>query len=97
MADRIHVEEYGLNELKNALATAGEGYKEEFARLTALIDEITRGDIQGDPADDLLEKFKAKETDFKTIAEAIDKAEEYAGVKGKDFVSMINELKERSH
>ena len=96
MGDRIHVEEDALAELKHALETAGEKYKEDFARLSNLITEITNGDIQGDPADDLLAKFKEKEEDFNSIAKAIDEAEEYSGAKGKSFAEMITELKDRS-
>ena len=96
MEERIHVEQESLDALKHALETAGERYKSDFARLSVLIDEITKGDIQGDPADDLLAKFKEKEADFNTIAKAIDDAEEYAGVKGKSFVDMVEELKEKT-
>ena len=46
----IHVDEAALNALKNALETAGQDYKQSLARLTSLIEEITSGDIQGDPA-----------------------------------------------
>ena len=44
----VHVEESALNDLKNALANAGESYKQNLARLTNLISEITSGDIQGE-------------------------------------------------
>ena len=40
MNDRIHVEESALNELRNALQTAGEEYKEQLVKLTNLIEEI---------------------------------------------------------
>jgi hypothetical protein len=96
MNERIHVEEASLNEAKNALQTAGDEYKEQLAKLTNLINEITNGDIKGDPADDLLEKFRAKEDDFKSLATAIDNAQEAMGVKGKDFNNMIIDLKEQS-
>ena len=91
---RIHVEEEGLVELRQALGTAGENYKELLARLTNLIEEITNGDIQGDVADDLLEKFRAKEDDFRSLEKAITEVEEKVGVKGKDFTAMIEGLKE---
>ena len=63
----IHVDEAALADLRDALATAGEDYKSDLARLTALIQEITSGDIQGDPANDLLAKFNAKEETFKRL------------------------------
>ena len=43
--------------LDEAMQTAGEEYKRLLERLTNLINEITNGDIQGDPAKDLLNKF----------------------------------------
>ena len=76
----IHVDEESLNTLKNALTTAGEEYKENVVRLTGLIDEITRGDIQGDPANELLLKYQAKEETFRKLAETIDEAEGYMGM-----------------
>ena len=36
----IHVEEGALNDLKNAIATAGESYKSNLAKLTNLMSEI---------------------------------------------------------
>lgn len=89
----IHVEEEALNTLKNALATAGEDYKSSLARLTNLITEITSGDIQGDPANDLLQKFQAKEDTLNKIAETIDEAEGYLGMRTTSFTNMIGDLK----
>lgn len=86
----IHVDEQALNDLKNALGTAGEEYKRDLARLTALISEITSGDIQGDLATDLLTKFQAKEETFKRLADTIDEAQEYMGVQAQKFGSMIS-------
>ena len=51
----IHVDEAALNSLKHALETAGQEYKSSLARLTNLIQEITSGDIQGDPANDFFD------------------------------------------
>lgn len=89
----IHVEEEALNALKNALATAGEEYKSSLSRLTNLISEITSGDIQGDPATDLLQKFQAKEDTLNKLAETIDEAEGYLGMQTTSFTNMIGDLK----
>ena len=88
----IHVDEAALSDLKNALETAGEDYKRDYARLKSLISEITSGDIQGDPATDLLNKFQAKEDTFNKIAETIDDAEEYMGLQKQSFSQMISDL-----
>ena len=88
----IHVDEAALTDLREALTTAGEDYKSNLARLTALIQEITSGDIQGDPANDLLAKFNAKEDTFKRLANTIDEAQEYMGIQTQKFGSMISDL-----
>lgn len=92
MAGTIHVDEAALTDLRDALATAGEDYKSNLARLTALIQEITSGDIQGDPANDLLAKYNAKEETFKKLAQTIDEAQEYMGIQTQKFGSMISNL-----
>ena len=89
----IHVDEAALNTLRNALETAGESYKRNLARLTNLIEEITSGDIQGDPAQDLLTKFQAKDETFKNLANTIDEAEGYMGMQTTKFTNMIGDLK----
>ncbi len=88
----IHVEESALNDLRNALETAGTEYKNNYARLQNLISEITSGDIQGDPANDLLAKFQAKDETFKSLQQTIDEALEYMGAQKQAFTGMISEL-----
>lgn len=92
MADAIHVDEESLKRLRDALAGAGESYKSQLSRLQALMNEITSGDIQGDPANDLLAKFNAKEETFKKLASTIDEAQEYMGIQTQKFGSMIGDL-----
>ena len=94
---RIHVEESALNDLRNALETAGEDYKNKLARLQNLINEITSGDIQGDPANVLLTKFQAKEDVFKGLAQTIDDAEEYMGMQKTNFNNLIEGLSSSMH
>ena len=88
----IHVEESALNDLRNALETAGTEYKNNYARLQNLISEITSGDIQGDPANDLLAKFQAKDDTFKSLQQTIDEALEYIGAQGQAFTNLISDL-----
>lgn len=88
----IHVEESALNDLRNALETAGTEYKNSYARLQNLISEITSGDIQGDPANDLLAKFQAKDDTFKSLQQTINEALEYIGAQKQAFTGMISEL-----
>lgn len=88
----IKVDEQALQELREALATAGEDYKRNLAKLTATIEQITSGDIQGDPANDLLNKFEAKKDTLNNLAKTIDEAQEFMGIKRSDFSSMIGNL-----
>ena len=89
----IHVDEAALNALKNALETAGQEYKSSLARLTSLIEEITSGDIQGDPANDLLQKYQAKQDTFNMLTQTIEEAEGYMGLQTTKFGNMIGDLK----
>lgn len=89
----IHVDEAALNSLKHALETAGQDYKSNLARLTSLVEEITSGDIQGDPATDLLNKFQAKQDTFNKLTQTIEEAEGYMGLQTTKFGSMIGDLK----
>lgn len=94
MADfPIIVEQPGLDQLKNSLETAGQEYKSNLARLSVLIEEITSGDIKGDPATDLLNKFQAKQDTFNHLAQTIEQAEDYMGLQTTKFDSMISDLK----
>lgn len=88
----IKVDEQALQELREALATAGDDYKRNLARLTALIEQITNGDIKGDPAVDLRNKYEAKKDALNSLAKTIDEAQEYMGIKRSDFSSMIGNL-----
>ena len=89
----IHVDEAALNSLKDALQTAGQDYKNSLARLTNLIEEITSGDIQGDPATDLLTKYQAKQETFNRLTQTIEEAENYMGMQTTKFGAMIGDLK----
>ena len=88
----IHVEESALNDLKTAFATAGEEYKTNYNKLKNLITQVTSGDIKGDPADDLLAKFQAKEATFKELLNTIEEAEEYMGIQKTGFSNLISNL-----
>ncbi len=89
----IHVDEEALNDLRYAIRTAGQAFKMNLARLTNLIEEITSGDIQGDPANDLLAKFQAKQETFDNLRKTIEDAEEYVGLQTTKFGQMIGDLK----
>lgn len=90
---QIHVDEEALATLKEALLTAGSDYKENLSKLQNLIDDITRGDIQGDPATELLSKFQEKSENFRGVQRSIDEAADAMGIKLSDFTSKMGELK----
>lgn len=94
---QIHVEESAISYLRKALETAGQDYKNNLARLQNLMDEITNGDIKGDPANDILSKFNAKRDTFNSLTKTIEEAEDYMGMQGSKFNSLIGDLKSGSH
>ena len=77
---------------KRSVRTYGED-TQSLARLTSLIEEITSGDIQGDPANDLLQKFQAKQDTFNKLTQTIEEAEGYMGLQTTKFGNMIGDLK----
>ena len=89
----IQVTQEALDKLKKALEEAGQRYKQNLARLTNLIEEITSGDIQGDPANDLLAKFQAKQDMFNKLTQTIEEAEGYMGMQTTKFGTMMGNLK----
>ena len=94
--ERIYVDPMAIEELRSNLEKAGEEYKSQLARLTNLMNEITKGDIQGPMADDLLKKFEEKRNDFNSLATAISDAEQNMGIKGTDFDKMVENFKENA-
>ncbi len=96
MSERIHVNPDAVEELRSGLQSAGEEYKTNLAKLTNLIAEITNGDIEGPMATDLRDKFEEKRSDFDSLTEAINKAEEAMGIKGQDYDKMLEDFKENA-
>ena len=91
----IKASEEGINKLRSALEDQGENYKENLVKLTNLINDIVSGDIQGDPADNLVKKFVEKREMFNNIAQTIDEAEEYMGLKKTKFGDMLGNINSR--
>lgn len=88
---QILVDEAALETLKKAIGEAGENYKQQLTRLKNLMEEITRGDIQGDLANELLVRFQEKEEIFNNLKNTIDEAEDYMGIKKTGFTTMIGD------
>lgn len=88
----IYVDEESLNRLRSALESAGENYKSNLTRLENLMNEITSGDIQGEPADDLLRKYQEKKEMFEGLRNTIEEAGQHVGAQTTRFNNMIGEL-----
>lgn len=89
---RVHVEEAALVDLKNNFGTAGESYKANYIKLTNLISEITSGHIQGDPANELLQKYEEKKEAFEKVYEMINSTQEYVNGRTEQFVNDVDSL-----
>lgn len=89
--DHIHADEQSIGEVKEALLTSGEEYKNNLSRLTNLVQQITNGDIKGELADEFKKKFEEKEQMFTDLRNSIDDAEEEMGIKKTGLVTTITE------
>lgn len=89
----IRVDSQAMEQFKQSFITAGEEYKANLVKLTNLINEITKGNLQGPPAEDLLRKFEEKRATFNSIAQLIDDGERYMGAKQTAFTDMLGEIK----
>lgn len=89
---RVHIEETALVNLKNEFGTAGESYKNNYVKLTNLISEITSGHIQGDPANELLQKYEEKKEAFEKVYEMINSTQEYVNGRTNQFVNDVDSL-----
>ena len=85
MNGQITVSEEELNAIAASLRDASNEYNSSYTKLTNLIQEITRGDITGQVADDLKNKFDSKEETFKNLKATIDQAEQYMNQQLKSF------------
>ena len=90
--DTVRIDEAALEQLKSALQIAGESYKINLSRLRYVIEEIASKDIEGEPATELLNKYRNREDMFRNIERAINDAEEYAGVKKSNFDALMSDV-----
>lgn len=81
----LNINEDAFRQLQNNIETAADEYQTNYRRLANLMSEITRGDIQGEPADDLLKKFEEKKGDFEAISNEIDTILDYIKNKYDEF------------
>ena len=78
---------------KDTILDVSDGYANNFLIKNGLAVAYTKTSKQ--ILDNELDT-RAKEEDFKSLATAIEQAQEYAGVKGTSFKDMITEFKERA-
>ena len=89
---QINVNEEGLELLRSTLIERGESYKTSLNKLTNVINEITNGNIKGDLATELSNKFQEKKEDFINIAKTIDDAEQYMGLQYTKFENNLSNI-----
>ena len=88
----VHVDDEALGVLKSSLLTSGEDYKSDYKALTNIVEAIKNGSIEGQAADKLLQLYEDKKEIFQGVADTIDEAESYMGVKTNTFDNMVDEL-----
>lgn len=92
MSGQVVANESDIRTLKGALETAGAEYKTNYARLESLVQEITNGDITGDAANTLLNKFNEKKDMLDTVQKAVDDAEAFVQEQEQKFNNLMNGL-----
>ena len=90
-SNRVHVEEAALRELKEVMKDSGDEYLNNLTRLDNIINQITRGDITGDIADEIKRKYEAKKVQFDNLKRTINEADEYLGIKRNKYEKTLSE------
>lgn len=88
----ISVSDEVLVNVIDSMTSATENYMENYKKLTNLMNEITNGDITGDPATQILEKYNQKEETFKNLYNSLETANEYMAEQKNKFGSMMSSL-----
>ena len=82
MSNRVSVDSQDLSALETSLETAGSEFVENYKKLVVIMEDITNGNIKGELATTILEKFENKKPDLDKLKEEIETAREYAKDKG---------------
>ena len=82
-----------LADLEKILRDSTEHYFQKVADLEDLVTEITSGPLKGDLADSIKTKYEEKKEAFDEIGKAIQAATDGATAKGKEFASMMEDVK----
>lgn len=88
----ISVSDEVLVNVIDSMTTATESYMENYKKLTNLMNEITNGDITGDPATQILNKYNEKEETFKNLYNSLETASGYMTDQKNKFGSMMSSL-----
>ena len=89
---QISVSEEVLVNVINSMTAAVENYMENYKKLSNLMNEITNGDITGDPATQILNKYTAKEETFKQLYTSLEEANTYLQEQKNKFGTMMSSL-----
>lgn len=89
---QISVSDEVLANVIKPMTDAVENYMENYKKLTTLMNEITNGDITGDPAKQILSKYNAKEETFKNLYKSLEEANLYLQEQKNKFGTMMSSL-----
>lgn len=91
----VKANEQDIKAIADELFQKADDYKANLTKLTNLVEEITNGDIQGDLATDLLNKFQAKEETFKKLESELIKAEDAMKAKNEELRRVVEDTTSR--
>ena len=89
---QISVSDEVLVNVINSMTSAVENYMENYKKLDNLMNEITNGDITGDPATQILDKYNAKEETFKQLYNTLEEANSYMQEQKNKFANTMSSI-----
>ncbi len=90
----IQADSQAFNTVANALQTASDEYRTNLARLTSLIEQITRGDFRGTAAETFKQKFESKQDTFNNLKKTLDEIEHYMEDQNTKFNTTVSNVQD---
>ncbi len=91
------VDEKDMRNLRDKLEVACRFYKQNYEKLTDLIENIRNGVFSGTAADDFVKKYEAKKDIFDAVYKAVSDAESYMGNQINSFQNTMESVMDDMH
>jgi len=92
MAGQVVANQAEITKLKNQLGQAGSDFKNNYAKLDGLVQQIVNGEFKGQPADTFRTQYESKKDIFDGVQKSIDEAEGFIDEELTKFINLTNNL-----